>query len=118
MKSGKPATFLGEETVRAGALAEGWHATSALRPFAAALLMHGDVGHTLDDSRFPHDFTFGLIEGGNRLPDGSGWQALLAGRPLMPPTPLGHGWSPIGPPTTRISGGDGTVGSVRRGQTW
>jgi hypothetical protein len=83
-----------------------------ITPFAAALLMHGDVHHTLNDARFPLDLEVGLIEGSGRLPDGSGWKAVLGGRGLMPATQVvrGRGWSPVEPSPVRIYGGNKQVG--------
>ena len=90
-----------------------------ISPFTTALLMHGDIGHTLNDSRFPLDLELGLIEGSGRLPTGEGWKAVLNGRPLMPATKLKTGWSPTEPSRVRVSGGDRNVGQHRGWvETW
>lgn len=61
-----------------------------LAEFSCAALAHGDIQHSLIAHRFPYDLSFNLVEGGHRLPDGSGARRILDGGLLLPATPLNH----------------------------
>jgi len=53
-----------------------------LKPYAAALIAHGDVPFSLD--HWPHEVAFGLAAHGGRVADGSGWRRALAGQLIEP----------------------------------
>ncbi len=66
-----------------------------MKALVAAMLAHNDIAHTLNDARYPHDLSIGLIEGGHRLPSGHAWRALLNGSTLKPAGDIAYpAWSP------------------------
>jgi len=53
-----------------------------------AVLCHGDIPHSYDPARYPHDLSFGLNIGTSKLPTGSGWLSVLERSAFRPATAL------------------------------
>ena len=61
--------------------------TLPLAPFLCALIAHNDIPYA-PLTHYPSDIAFGLGNYSGRMPDGSGWRALLDTRRVREPTPV------------------------------
>lgn len=81
-------------------------------PLMAAVLAHGDIGHTYTADRFPYDLLFAFGNHVGRYPDGSGWRRVLDTRTFRAPLPFmpDKGSTNYPVPQFRVTGGGGPAG--------